>query len=225
MAMWMETDRYPYEPKGANGAFLPLDLIIECLSYMTAHDAWWCMRVCKWWWMLLRAQSGSMALRKNIMKNSLGLYYTRAIMANSVHLGLLEQVEWLRIKNGYVITRQTCWQALKSGHWDMFLKLYDVVGRPLDDAFYTYCALDCAYSGLSQGLQWIWEQRNFLHISTSCMYYASVHGHVSCVQWLHAKGAVLTERFAEDAILNRHPACADWILRTLAVQRGEIAPF
>src|SRR6185295_11172980 len=56
----------PAVKDGIQGAILPLDLLVEVLSYLTPNDAWLAVQVCQWWQQLLARDDG---LRVQVAKN------------------------------------------------------------------------------------------------------------------------------------------------------------
>src|SRR4029077_18659592 len=53
-------------PMAIAGAILPLDLLVETLSYLTPLDGWLAAQVCRWWQQLLARDD---RLRAQVLKN------------------------------------------------------------------------------------------------------------------------------------------------------------
>jgi hypothetical protein len=197
-------------PMEEEGLILPLDLVIECLSYCTRHDAWVCTFVCRLWRALLRAplHGGVVLLRRIILRNAERGSTVRNPMARAIWIGSIAQMQWIHAM-GWVSAMHPvnteC--AARAGHTHILEWLHKR-GAPFGDMV----SWGAGRAGHVHCLQWLHDHgvdvisqgKNLAGMVVSM-------GHVHCLQWLHAHGVPVLEHYYYNAALHGQLACLQWL--------------
>src|SRR3954469_13108845 len=110
----------PQQTQQIGGAILPLELLVETLSYLTPKDGWLAAQVCRWWQQLLARDD---RLRAQVLKNeecdSERWFYTnhrqpgrraRSAADWAAGHGYLALLQWLQDR-GFAFSDATCASA------------------------------------------------------------------------------------------------------------------
>src|SRR5260221_11443129 len=103
------TSSLPLVRPEISGAILPLDLLVETLSYLTPADAWLAAQVCRWWQQLLAQDD---RLRAQVTHNA----PKEPVRVSAARRGHLAVLQWGVNTAGWKLDALLCKAAAGGGH-------------------------------------------------------------------------------------------------------------
>jgi len=167
------------------GSILPLDLLVETLSYLTPMDAWLASQVCRWWQQLLKKDD---ALRAQVSIN---------IACDKITTTIMKLFRWST-------PSKTCSWAAGHGHLPLLQWL-----RALDFSWNEQTCAMAAYNGHLEVLQWLHANGCPWDVDTCAR--AAQGGHLAILQWSHANSCSLNEWACRVAARGGHLAVLQWL--------------